>query len=582
MSSMENKSQQTFANDILDGEQSKRGSCSEDPSPTDPEVSSSPSPANNSILSIPTSQRDCLPIPSSTPSGYSNMFSEKTIFDAKDDTFSVKNNYTMQGTSGTNDMFDRLRSKSGIEAFYQALLDKDTGRILECVKQGVSVNVIFDDELSNLQPGHKGLRALHIAAQRAKDSLPVMQYLVDLGADVRLRSRSGDTPLHTAAKHASISVIKFLLHFCPDLKDCTNNQQLTALMKAIFKYEFAWRGRYQESVKLLLEAGCNPNINPVSGISPLHLAVQKHDKILVQMLVDHGADVNAMCKQGTSPLLQGLLCKQVHEESLRILVAAKADVNIHTVTGLSALHLAVTRCDKECVEDFLRAGADPNMPDTKLVTPLWRAVEENNARLVPLLVQYGGNINYVLPSQQLSLLSRAVQEQSVNMTGLLLQLGASVRMATVRGETPLTIAVDRPGDACIPIVKLLLGANSDLDSLSYARNPLEPLTPVQVAFEHGNAEVVRLLIRAGCRVPMSWMYQHSTLPVIKSKPELLAWIVKYVSEVPPLTHLTRLMLRRYLGSDLLEAVQELKRNEIPEKIADFLLLKDLTGPTSSS
>jgi len=93
-------------------------------------------------------------------------------------------------------------------------------------------------------------------------------------------------------------------------------------------------------------------------------------------------------------------------------------------TGESALHIVVARRDLQWLSFLLAKGADPNIRDSKGMTPLARAAELG----------------------------------WVDGARLLISVGASVNTTNDRGETPLILAVQRRD---LPTVKLLLDNGGD-------------------------------------------------------------------------------------------------------------------------
>jgi ankyrin repeat protein len=56
-------------------------------------------------------------------------------------------------------------------------------------------------------------------------------------------------------------------------------------------------------VRLLIEAGPNPNLGRDNGETPLMLAVKRGDAAAVKLLLDKGADIEIKNKKGLAPLL---------------------------------------------------------------------------------------------------------------------------------------------------------------------------------------------------------------------------------------------------------------------------------------
>lgn len=65
-----------------------------------------------------------------------------------------------------------------------------------------------------------------------------------------------------------------------------------------------WKG-HKEVVELLLEAGADVNAhneNDHWGTTPLHAAAHANQAAIAQLLIDHGADVNAKDREGRTPM----------------------------------------------------------------------------------------------------------------------------------------------------------------------------------------------------------------------------------------------------------------------------------------
>eukprot|EP00281_Chroomonas_sp_CCMP1168_P020588 CAMPEP_0206234546 /NCGR_PEP_ID=MMETSP0047_2-20121206/12651_1 /ASSEMBLY_ACC=CAM_ASM_000192 /TAXON_ID=195065 /ORGANISM="Chroomonas mesostigmatica_cf, Strain CCMP1168" /LENGTH=229 /DNA_ID=CAMNT_0053658645 /DNA_START=128 /DNA_END=817 /DNA_ORIENTATION=+ len=93
---------------------------------------------------------------------------------------------------------------------YQGLVTKlwdasekgDIQGVTECVQQGAWVNHIRTTSPIQMAP-------LHMAAFKGHDG--VMKKLVDLGADVNIANRQGQTPLHLAAHKGNLNCVKKLV-----------------------------------------------------------------------------------------------------------------------------------------------------------------------------------------------------------------------------------------------------------------------------------------------------------------------------------------------------------------------------------
>jgi ankyrin repeat protein len=102
------------------------------------------------------------------------------------------------------------------------------------------------------------------------------------------------------------------------------------------------------------------------GWTPLHFAAFGGQPRVVELLLSHGAAVDAVARNrfANTPLLVGLLTRQ--GEVARVLLAHGANVNFRQGEGVTALHEAAQSGDTDIVRMLLDAGADPNARAGKL------------------------------------------------------------------------------------------------------------------------------------------------------------------------------------------------------------------------
>jgi ankyrin repeat protein len=114
-------------------------------------------------------------------------------------------------------------------------------------------------------------------------------------------------------------------------------------------------------VQRLLEAGADANVKANDGRTPLHWAsVDGHDAV-VQRLLEAGADVNAKTNNGWTPLYRA--SADGHDAVVQRLLEAGADVNAKTNYGLTPLYRASANGHDAVVQRLLEAGADANVKE---------------------------------------------------------------------------------------------------------------------------------------------------------------------------------------------------------------------------
>jgi ankyrin repeat protein len=116
----------------------------------------------------------------------------------------------------------------------------------------------------------------------------------------------------------------------------------------------------------------------------------KIDEKVVELLLDHGADVNAKNKGMT------VLMKAVEKENKNItelLLKNGADANAQDDKKDTALMKAVNKGNKEITELLLKRNADANIQGNKKETALMMAVKKKNKEIAALLLKYGADVD---------------------------------------------------------------------------------------------------------------------------------------------------------------------------------------------
>jgi ankyrin repeat protein len=103
------------------------------------------------------------------------------------------------------------------------------------------------------------------------------------GLDPNARGADGFTALHLAAFFGGPATVGALLAAGADANaDAENPLQVRPLHSAVAAHD-------RESVRLLLEAGADPNVEQQGGFTPLMGARHQGDEQMAQLLLDHGA-----------------------------------------------------------------------------------------------------------------------------------------------------------------------------------------------------------------------------------------------------------------------------------------------------
>ena len=247
------------------------------------------------------------------------------------------------------------------------------------------VTLLLDQDVNVHSLTTDGKTPLHIAVDKVYET--IIQKLLTQKADPSLKDVSGNTSLHLAVRikqetkpglvktrvshtrsslapyrACSAETVRAIIEHGVDV-NTVNNRGQTAL-------GFASADGQESFVKILLDAGADPNITDNIKDSSLHSAVSGYCSInTVKEIIDHGAHVDAVNDIGETPLL--IACSTAQEASVRLFLKFKADPNIANVDGYTSLHSAVAAdCSKKTLQEIIDHGADMNAKDKRGRTAL--------------------------------------------------------------------------------------------------------------------------------------------------------------------------------------------------------------------
>jgi hypothetical protein len=145
--------------------------------------------------------------------------------------------------------------------------------------------------------------------------------------------------------------------------------------------------RKSRAAALFLKAGFSPDLRDDAGVPLLCLAARAGDRDILALLLQSGATVNIRAgDRGGSALVDSALGK--YRDCMALLLEAGADVNMKSKDGQSALIIAVGLNDEVSTEMLLKAGANPDEPDSLGASARKYAALFNRPSMIALFSAY--------------------------------------------------------------------------------------------------------------------------------------------------------------------------------------------------
>lgn len=161
------------------------------------------------------------------------------------------------------------------------------------------------------------------------------------GSDINKKDKNGNTPLILAAKHGDAGIVRALIMKGADVTK-KNDAGFDALL-ALTNYTMM----------------SSPVENKTTA-EPLGVVTEGHLKAAAY-LIDHGADINAKAKDGSTALI--LAAKLRKKDLVDLLLNKGAEVNSANQQGYTALIVAASHGYGELICPLLRNGADKEIRD---------------------------------------------------------------------------------------------------------------------------------------------------------------------------------------------------------------------------
>ncbi|PFX27903.1 Ankyrin-3 [Stylophora pistillata] len=325
--------------------------------------------------------------------------------------------------------------------------------------------------------------ALHLAAEKGR--LQVCEHLLELRADISALDNKGQTPLHYAAQNDHSQVVTLFLNHKPGVMMQQNAEGSTCVHIAAMKGSVS-------VIKELLKfnpSGITTARNKRKFATPLLLAASGGHKVVVEVLIDHGASASDEDADGMTVL--HLAARFGHVDVLE--------------TGLSALHVAAQYGQIEVVREMLLKvsgtiksespammnNVDKGPRSDYCFTPLHLAAQSGHVGVVRILLNSPGvRVDTATALHGSIPLHLAAENGHSEVVSILLSKSTlQLHVKDKLGRTAMHLAA---ANGHRELISQLIGQGADInapDENGYA--------PMHMAAEAGHVEVVKLLVESG-------------------------------------------------------------------------------------
>jgi len=259
------------------------------------------------------------------------------------------------------------------------------------------------------------------------------------------------------------------------------------ILKAIF-------AGHRRVVELFLKYGVDPNVGlELAGRAPLHLAADCGHVGVAGTLLDYGAHIDRHNVDSLTPLHFAVYKKR--REMIEFLVSKGAPLGGFDATGNTLLGFAVQNCDPTIVEMLVSLEVDINQQchkDYPSSRPIHVAVERGDINMVEVLVRLKADIE--APSVRGTPLMMAAEMGHDELLRMLIRSGANPHLTDSEGATLMHIAARGGRESTVVALVEMMGIG-----WIYLRDSLGG-TPMRRAVEGGHVPVVRRLFRLGADV----------------------------------------------------------------------------------
>jgi ankyrin repeat protein len=239
---------------------------------------------------------------------------------------------------------------------------------------------------------------------------------------VRVRRTSPKyTPLQFVVRNGNLRIAHFLLE-----RDVNPNvggiNEDTPLIMSI-------KNNSDEITKKLIVAGANTCKPDKNGKTPLYWAVTKKNEDIIDILLDHGAELTIH-----TALLHAI--RSNYGLIVWLLVRREAPLNV--MSPETPLTAAIIRRHLDIAIFLIKCGANVNLADGNGNLPVKMCMEKHHFKILNCMIANGLKVDATLAN---TLLVWSLEKEMVNLVKHFIEQGADINQKHKNGQTLLSIAL---------------------------------------------------------------------------------------------------------------------------------------------
>lgn len=348
-----------------------------------------------------------------------------------------------------------------------------------------------------------------------------LNYLLFTIPDINEINDDGETLLTWACRSCAVPLVDKLL----------SKNLIDVNKKNIWEFSplsLACHANSAVIVELLLEKGANVNIPDHNGDYPLTIAYKRGSLDIMRLLLEHEADMytassnEVLLNSDLESILNSLhvylepsigfsfmhkACNENNVDVINFLIQKYGDRYIHEAddNGLYPIHYACMNEAIDAVRILLQHGANPNVRSNKGFYPIGFACMVSSYDLVEYLVDNGASVNVSDRFYNTPLMYACITS-STSIARLLIEHQADVNICNVSGFTPLMSACKSNN---LSLVNVLLDAKADVNRLTSVG-----FNALYFAAINNADNIIKLLMSHGS-TPL-FLSRNGDLPLVKN------------------------------------------------------------------